>query len=536
MTKGHKVLALYGLFFILWYSRTKQKDSTTDLSLSFIIFMTHFPDKQTFCSKSEKSCLVPVHRTIISDLDTPLTLFAKICEDQKHSFLFESMEGGEKWGRYSFLGFDPLLTFESNDSEISIKSYSPAFSDSKELYDDPLEALKTILADFNVAEDDNLPKFCGGAVGFLGYDMVRFMEELPKSKENADFPDSSFIIPRIVLVHDNFKQTVTVVCWVPCKVGQESSSLYTEATQRIDSVVETLRTPVPASFHKSSSKGCGEKHSFESNMDRDAFYSMVEKAREYIKAGDIIQVVLSQRFHTKTDIDPLVLYRALRHINPSPYLFFLNLGGVIQIGSSPEILVRKEGDVIELRPIAGTRVRGKTKQEDLALEKELLADPKETAEHLMLVDLGRNDVGRIARDGSVEVTDLLVVERYSHVMHIVSGVKGVIAEDRDQFDVMKACFPAGTVSGAPKIRAMEIIDELEPDGRGPYAGAVGYFGFSGNMDFCITIRTFVMHEDNLWVQAGAGIVYDSQPKSEYEETINKSMGLRRALELVEKGF
>jgi anthranilate synthase component 1 len=498
--------------------------------------MTHFPDEQTFHSKSEKSCLVPVYRTIISDLDTPLTLFAKICEDKTHCFLFESMEGGEKWGRYSFIGFDPLLTFESKDSEITIKSYLTVFSEKQELHDDPLEALKTILADFKAAENENLPKFCGGAVGFLGYDMVRFMEELPKRARDVNFPDSSFIVPRIVLVHDSFKQTVTVVCWVPCEIGKKNGSLYTEATEKIDSVIATLRTPVPTSFHKSSSRGCDKKHRFESNMNQDAFYSMVEKAREYIKAGDIIQVVLSQRFHTKTDIDPLVLYRALRHINPSPYLFFLKLGDIVQIGSSPEILVRKEENRIELRPIAGTRVRGKTEEEDLALAEELLADPKETAEHLMLVDLGRNDVGRIAQDGSVEVTDLLVIERYSHVMHIVSGVQGTIAEDKDQFDVMRACFPAGTVSGAPKIRAMEIIDELEPDSRGPYAGAVGYFGFSGNMDFCITIRTFVMQGSDLWVQAGAGIVYDSQPKKEYEETINKSMGLRRALELVEKGF
>ena len=263
---------------------------------------------------------------------------------------------------------------------------------------------------------------------------------------------------------------------------------------------------------------------------------MVERAKEYILAGDIIQVVLSQRFHTETDIDPTVLYRALRHINPSPYLFFLQLGDLVQIGSSPEILVRKEDRMIELRPIAGTRRRGENAEEDLRLEQELLADPKERAEHLMLVDLGRNDVGRVAKGGSVEVRDLLVIERYSHVMHIVSGVHGELMEGKDQFDVLAACFPAGTVSGAPKIRAMEIIDELEPDRRGPYAGAVGYFGFSGNMDFCITIRTFVMQGRNLWIQAGAGIVADSDPDKEFEETINKSMGLRRAVELAEKGF
>ena len=263
---------------------------------------------------------------------------------------------------------------------------------------------------------------------------------------------------------------------------------------------------------------------------------MVEKAKEYILAGDIIQVVLSQRFHTESELNPFALYRALRHINPSPYLFYLRQGDLVLIGSSPEILVRLENDDIELRPIAGTRKRGATPEEDLQLEKELLADPKERAEHLMLVDLGRNDVGRVAENGSVVVRDLLVIERYSHVMHIVSGVHGKLAKDMDQFDVLEACFPAGTVSGAPKIRAMEIIDELEISSRGPYAGAVGYFGFSGNMDFCITIRTFIIKGKDLWVQAGAGIVADSDPQKEFEETINKSMGLRRAVELAEKGF
>ncbi len=498
--------------------------------------MNYYPDYQSFKDFQESSSLVPVYRTIISDLDTPLTLFAKICSEEQHSFLFESMEGGEKWGRYSFIGFDPLLTFESTDNNAEIRSYSSALEDQKQRNINPLDSLKEILKSFNAAEYTDLPKFCGGAVGFLGYDMVRFMEELPKTNSKLTIPDSSFMVPRIVLVHDSFKQTVTVVCWVPATSDLESKQQYEKAIVKIDAVVALLRAPVPSSFHESSIHGCQAKHVFTSNMERNSFYEMVEKAREYIKAGDIIQVVLSQRFHTKTAIDPLVLYRALRHINPSPYLFFLKLEDLVQIGSSPEILVRKEEDIIELRPIAGTRQRGRTKAEDIALEKELLEDPKETAEHLMLVDLGRNDVGRIAKDGTVEVTDLLVVERYSHVMHIVSGVKGIIAEDKDQFDVMRACFPAGTVSGAPKIRAMEIIDELEPDGRGPYAGAVGYFGFSGNMDFCITIRTFFMQNDNLWIQAGAGLVYDSEPEKEYDETINKSMGLRRAVELVEKGF
>ncbi len=494
------------------------------------------PDFTKFVHSSKQSGLVPVYKTIIADLDTPLTLLAKIENDESHLFLFESMEGGEKWGRYSFIGFDPLLTFSSKNSQIDVSSCATGLFDELKINNDPLQALETILTDINAAEDKDLPRFCGGAVGFLGYDMVRFMEELPSDKAELDFPDSSFMIPRIVLIHDSFKQTVTVVCWVPTGSLDDSQTAYDNALKRIDSVIGQLRSPVPEFFLHSSNKGSCREHQFTSNMEVAQFHQMVERARDYIKAGDIIQVVLSQRFHTKTDLAPLDLYRALRHINPSPYLFYLKLDELIQIGSSPEILVRKEDETIELRPIAGTRVRGKNEEEDIALELELLADPKERAEHLMLVDLGRNDVGRIAQYGTVQVTDLLVVERYSHVMHIVSGVKGIIAEDKTQFDVMKACFPAGTVSGAPKIRAMEIIDEIEPERRGPYAGAVGYFGFSGNMDFCITIRTFVMQGDDLWVQAGAGMVYDSDPQKEYEETINKSMGLRRAVELAAKGF
>jgi anthranilate synthase component 1 len=497
---------------------------------------THLPEYDDFSRIMKTAGLVPVYRKIVSDLDTPLTLFAKIAGQEKQMFLFESMEGGERWGRYSFIGFDPILTFSSKGSEIDIESFAGELFEKPTPGTNPLEALQSILEGFKAAENTDLPRFSGGAVGFLGYDMVRFMEELPSDKDELDFPDSSFMIPRIVLIHDSFKQTVTVVCWVAEDDRLSSRQLYANGVSKVDAVIDLLRAPVPVSFLGSSAQGSQAEHNFTSNMEKQEFCAMVEKAREYIKAGDIIQVVVSQRFHTKTDLNALDLYRALRHINPSPYLFFLKLGDLIQIGSSPEILVRKEDEAIELRPIAGTRKRGETEEEDKALEKELLADPKERAEHLMLVDLGRNDVGRVARGGTVEVSDLLVVERYSHVMHIVSGVHGVIAEDKNQFDVMKACFPAGTVSGAPKIRAMEIIDELEPERRGPYAGAVGYFGFSGNMDFCITIRTFVMQGDDLWVQAGAGVVFDSDPEKEYEETINKSMGLRRAVELAEKGF
>lgn len=496
----------------------------------------HYPDFEQFRESAAQAGLVPVYRTLVADLDTPLTLFAKVAEQGSHVFLFESMEGGEKWGRYSFIGFDPLVTFLSNGTEVTMREHTGEQVTSTTLQDNPLQRLKKMIEDFQAAENDELPRFCGGAVGYLGYEMVRFMEEIPSQHAPLDLPDSSFMVPRMVLVHDSFRQTVTVVCWVKIDESSDVRELYDDATQRIEKVVATLQGPVPSELGVASSRGSQMEHAFSSNMEPQQFHDMVEKAREYIRAGDIIQVVLSQRFHTKTDLSPLTLYRALRHINPSPYLFYLKLDDVVQIGSSPEILVRKEDDVIELRPIAGTRKRGKTPEEDKALEEELLADPKECAEHLMLVDLGRNDVGRVARGGSVEVRDLLVIERYSHVMHIVSGVHGRIADGKDQFDVMSACFPAGTVSGAPKIRAMEIIDELETENRGPYAGSVGYFGFSGNMDFCITIRTFIMQGDNLWVQAGAGIVADSDPEKEYEETVNKSLGLRRAVELAEKGF
>lgn len=360
------------------------------------------------------------------------------------------------------------------------------------------------------------------------------MEHLPDTHAPLDLPDSSFMVPRTVLIHDSFKQKLHIVNCVEIREGDDFAELYEAACRRIDAVAAKLKQPMPYDFVDSPAGDHG--HLFTANMDEESFKKMVETAKEYILAGDIIQVVLSQRFHSKTELSPFALYRALRHINPSPYLFYLQLGNIIQIGSSPEILVRLENGEIELRPIAGTRQRGATASEDRELEEELLADPKERAEHLMLVDLGRNDAGRVARPGSVEVRDLLVIERYSHVMHIVSGVHGLLADDRDQFDVMSACFPAGTVSGAPKIRAMEIIEELEPERRGPYAGAVGYFGFSGNMDFCITIRTIIMRDNDLWIQAGAGIVADSEPVKEFEETLNKARGLRRAVELAEKGL
>ncbi len=491
------------------------------------------PDQESFVRMIGQSGLVPVHRTIIADLDTPLTIFAKVAGSRSHAFLFESMEGGEKWGRYSFIGLDPLVTFASSGDTVTVTNAEGERETRREPVE-PLAGLRELLDSFNASNAPGLPRFYGGAVGFLGYDMVRFIEDLPDTRPPVDIPDSAFMVPRLVLVHDSVRQNLTVICNVRAGDDGGEQQLYADAVQRIEQVADRLKGPVPAELLEQSA--LSRSHEFSSNMDEPFFAAMVDRAKEYILAGDIIQVVLSQRFHTRTRLQPLTLYRALRHINPSPYLFYLRLGEVVLIGSSPEILVRLEDGAIELRPIAGTRQRGATPAEDQALERELLADPKERAEHLMLVDLGRNDVGRVARSGSVSVRDLLVIERYSHVMHIVSGVHGELAPGLDQFDVLRACFPAGTVSGAPKIRAMEIIDELEPERRGPYAGAVGYFGFSGNMDFCITIRTFVMQGEDLWIQAGAGIVADSMPQKEYEETINKAKGLRMAVELAEQGF
>jgi len=492
------------------------------------------PDLEAFTEMMEQAGLVPLYRTIVADLDTPLTIFAKVAEKERHAFLFESMEGGEKWGRYSFIGLDPLLSFSSVGDAVTLRRADAADEERREGVN-PLAELRDLLASFKASTAPGLPRFYGGAVGFLSYDMIRFIEEIPDQHEPLDFPDSSFIVPRLVLIHDSVQQTLTVVCnVVPGTASADIATLYQEACRRIENIIELIRSPLPTSLAKHAD-GCAP-HTFDSNMTEDSFATMVERAKEYILAGDIIQVVLSQRFHAKTEIDPLLLYRSLRHINPSPYLFFLRLDDIVLIGSSPEILVRLEDGEIELRPIAGTRKRGATPQEDKALEEELLADPKERAEHLMLVDLGRNDVGRVAAGGSVTTGDLLVIEHYSHVMHIVSGVNGQLAEGKDQFDVLEACFPAGTVSGAPKIRAMEIIEELEPERRGPYAGAVGYFGFSGNMDFCITIRTFLMKDNDLWIQAGAGIVADSVPEKEFEETVNKARGLRRAVELAEQGI
>ncbi len=485
------------------------------------------PDLTEFKTFARQGNIVPIWRELAVDLDTPVSLYTKLGEAD-YSFLLESLEGGEKWGRYSFIGLSPFMIFGSKGKEIFIETRG--VRDTKKV-EDPLEALKEIMDGFRPADVPGLPRFYGGAVGFLGYDMVRFMERLPETLEDtAGFHDSVFMFPELLLVYDNIKQSLKIIACLSTNQGSDLENLYNHGVRAIERVVQRIRKGVD---YPEPPVSQGPSTELTPEVPQERFEVMVEKAKEYIRAGDIIQVVLSQRFSGRNHLPPFNLYRALRRINPSPYLYYLRLNDEVLIGSSPEILVRLTGSTIEVRPIAGTRPRGKTQEEDLALEKDLLADPKERAEHLMLVDLGRNDVGRVAKMGTVKVKDLMTIERYSHVMHIVTGVEGEILDGKDMFDVIRACFPAGTVSGAPKIRAMEIIEELEHARRGPYAGAVGYLGFSGNMDLAITIRTLCQKGDTLYLQAGAGIVADSDPTREWEETLNKGRALMKAIDVAE---
>jgi anthranilate synthase component 1 len=409
---------------------------------------------------------------------------------------------------------------------------------------DPLEALRDVLSAYRPVPDAGLPRFYGGGVGFMGYDVVRFFERMPdRKKPGLDIPDVFFMITDTLVIFDNVTHTMKVVSNAHVN-GTPVKAAYDEAVAKIDAIVRKLKKAgkTSASSIESWEAAGGRRKKtrksgiLRSNFTQRQYEQAVLKAKEYIKAGDIFQVVPSQRFETKISAEPFEIYRALRLINPSPYMYFLRCGDTGVVGASPEVMVRLEGERIDLRPIAGTRKRGATEEEDRVLEQELLADPKERAEHIMLVDLGRNDVGRVSQAGSVGVTELMVIERYSHVMHIVSNVRGKLAAGRDAYDVIRACFPAGTVSGAPKIRAMEIIDELEPSRRGPYAGAVGYFGFSGNMDTCITIRTLVIKDGTAYIQAGGGVVADSVPALEYQETVNKAKAMMRAVEMAEEGL
>ncbi|BBA70819.1 anthranilate synthase component I [Geobacter sulfurreducens] len=489
----------------------------------------YFPDVDTFRALGARGNLIPVCREIMADMDTPVSAFRKL-DDGRYAFLLESIEGGEKWARYTFLGASPSTVIRSRGTTVEIITNGETRSVTT---DDPLGFVRDFLARFRPVEIPGLPRFFGGAVGYLGYDMVRHFERLPTDKPAVIGAwDSCFLITDTIVIFDNMRQKITVVSNAHLDEGVSVEAAYADAVARIEGIIARLKAPLPAQ----PAAAAARKVSFSSNITREAFEDAVERAKEYVRAGDIIQVVLSQRFSGELTVDPLDIYRVLRTLNPSPYMFFLRLDDTLVVGASPEVMVRREGSRVELRPIAGTRPRGATPERDEQLAEELLADPKERAEHVMLVDLGRNDLGRVCRTGTVKVSELMVIERYSHVMHIVSNVQGELDEGRDAFDVVRATFPAGTLSGAPKVRAMEIIDELEPVRREVYGGAVGYFSFSGNMDLAIAIRTLVIRDGVVHLQAGAGIVADSDPASEYQETVNKAMAVVKAIETTEKGL
>jgi anthranilate synthase component 1 len=488
------------------------------------------PDFKEFCALAKQGNLIPVSREVLADFETPVSALAKI-DRGSCAYLLESVEGGEKWARYSFLGSGSPTLIHGNDREVIVSSGRRRRR--IPVKTDLLACLREIMLEYRPVRVPGLPRFCGGAVGYLSYDVVRQFERLPaQRKDLLGLPHACFLLTDTLLIFDNVAQTIRIVA--NAHVGERNhKAAYADAVRRIDRMIARLRTGRRPAPRRPASR---RPPAFTSNMSKADFEKVVVQTKEYIKAGDIFQGVLSQRWQASIRARPFDIYRALRVINPSPYMYYLRFPEVELVGASPEVLVRCEDDLVQLRPIAGTRRRGATEEEDRVLREELLANEKERAEHVMLVDLGRNDVGRVARPGTVRVKDFMVVEQYSHVMHLVSQVEGRLQKGKDSYDVLRACFPAGTVSGAPKIRAMEIIEELEPSRRGPYAGAVGYFGFSGNMDTCINIRTVVVKGRQAFIQAGAGIVADSDPEAEYVETCNKAKAMMRAVEMAEKGL
>jgi anthranilate synthase component 1 len=492
---------------------------------------TYYPDQKEFLRLSKKANLIPVFKKINADLDTPVSAFLKIKEKAKESFLLESVEGQEKIARYSFLGVNPSLLFKSKAKSIYIYDRINRKKIEFQTKTDPIDEIRKIMQRFKPVKIEELGRFWGGLVGYIGYDMVRFFEDLPdKNPDELNLADSIFIFTDSLIIFDHLQHTINIVANVYLKDKQNPLLLYEEAKRKIDYLEKKLNTPIKIS--KIKSKDIKRKITFNSNFKKKDFLVKVKKAKRYIKEGEIIQVVLSQVFKAEIKgIEPFDIYRNLRRINPSPYMYFLDFKEIILIGSSPEMLVRCEEGLIQTRPIAGTRPRGKNEMEDKKLANQLLNNPKEKAEHLMLVDLARNDLGRVSQ--KVEVTEFMVLEKYSHVMHIVSEVQAKLDKKKDIFDVLRASFPAGTVSGAPKVRAMQIIEELEPTKRGPYAGCVGYFSFSGNMDTCITIRTIIIKDKFAYIQAGAGIVADSLPSKEYQESLNKAKALMEAIKKVE---
>lgn len=493
--------------------------------------MTHRPDLAAFQRLAAGVDLVPVYRQLTSDTLTPVEAFSKL-QAGDSAFLFESVVGGEWIGRYSFIGADPFLRVEAYRNEVVVTEGSQS-----RRYEvaDPVRELESILKKYRAVHLPELPRFCGGAVGYASYDVIRYSENLPNAPEDdRHLPDLSFALFDRMVIFDQSRKTILVVCHA--STAGDAAANYRQACERVDDIVRRLQEPSePLRMFDVAFAG-EPKLAFESNFTQEQFETAVAQCKEYIKAGDIFQVVISQRLKLETEAKPLDIYRALRLVNPSPYMLLLKTPSVQLVGGSPEIMVRVEEGEVTIRPIAGTRKRGANAAEDARLEAELLADEKERAEHVMLVDLGRNDVGRVAKYGTVKLSDVMCVERYSHVMHITSNVTGQLRDGLSCFDALRAGLPAGTVSGAPKVRAMEIIDEIEPHRRGPYAGAVGYVDFTGNMDTCIALRTLVMQGKSAYVQAGAGIVADSVPTSEYQETLNKAKGLLRAIEVAEQAF
>jgi anthranilate synthase component 1 len=462
---------------------------------------------------------------LVSDLETPVSAFLKLAGTRRNAFLLESVEGGAVRGRYSMIGFDPDLVFRAEGKHAEV-ARAPELSRYEPCPGDALAALRTLIAESRIAVPAGLPPMAAGVFGYLAYDMVRLMEELPPPNPGGvEAPDAILIRPRIVAIFDAVKDQLTVVTPVRPDPSVAARSAYDRAVNRLIDVVDALDAPLD---HSAAPADVALNGEVVSNTTPGEYKAMVARAKEYIAAGDIFQVVLSQRFEAPFPLPAFSLYRALRRVNPSPFLYFLDFDGFAIAGSSPEILVRVRDGKVTVRPIAGTRPRGETPEEDERLGRELLADPKERAEHLMLLDLGRNDAGRVSKLGSVRVTDQFFLEHYSHVMHIVSNVEGSLRSDADALDALVAGFPAGTVSGAPKVRAMEIIDELEKEKRGPYAGCVGYFSADGAMDTCIVLRTAMVKDGKVYVQAGAGIVADSNPDSEQLECINKAKALFRA--------
>jgi anthranilate synthase component 1 len=491
----------------------------------------YYPDFATFEKLSAQPGigLVPVYRQVSSDSLTPVLAFHRL-GDARWSFLFESVVGGEKPGRYSFLGADPFARFVAKGNRVTIHHGNGR----EEQFDspDPLRSLEELIAQYKAPHLPGMPRFLGGAVGHAGYDTVRWVENLPNAPtDDRGLPDLAFALYDRMVVFDQINKTVLVVAHA--RVGEEPQASYEKACRQVDALVERIRSgeTIPVVDLAPLGEVTGD---YKSTFTREKFHEAVAKAKEYILAGDIFQVVLSQRLEAKTVCSPFTIYRALRVVNPSPFLFLLRQEELSLVGSSPEIMTRLEDGELTIRPLAGTRRRGKDVAEDEMLAAELLADPKERAEHIMLVDLGRNDVGLVSEFGSVRLRDVLTVERYSHVMHLCSTVTGRLRPGMSALDALRACLPAGTLSGAPKVRAMQIIDELEPVRRGPYGGAVGYVDFSGNMDTCIALRTLVLQGGVAHLQAGAGVVADSVPENEWQETLNKARGLLRALKLAEQ--